>query len=82
VPPPLSGPPRSNEERGEGAPRFFILTAGELYKVFLRSADEYEATYLAKHGKKFTGKGVPNVALAAVEKYEGAWDSILKLLQE
>ena len=82
VPPPPAGAPSTDEERGKAAPRFFVLTPKQLYDVFRRAADAYEEAYLARHGKKFTGRGVPNVTLAAVEKYEGAWGSILSLLQE
>ena len=82
VPIPRDGVPRSGEERGKGAPRYFVLTPSELFDVFRRAADEYEAQYLARHGKKFTGRGVPNVLLSAVEKYEGAWNSIIHLLRK
>ena len=60
--------------------RFFVLTPRQLFKIFRQGANEYGAKYFARHGRRFTGRGVPNVSLAAVEQYEGAWESMLSLL--
>ena len=80
VPPPPQGVPSSDDERGRAAPRFFVLTPRQLSKILRQGAQEYGAKYFARHGRRFTGRGVPNVSLAAVEQYEGAWESILSLL--
>jgi len=63
------------------APRFFVLTPQELYKVWFAAASKYEASFVAKHGHGYDGVGVPNVRLADVCAFEGAWDKIVSYLR-
>jgi hypothetical protein len=77
-PPPLSGAIKSNEERGVHAPRFFILTAHEVYQVWREEVAPYHAAYLAKHNREFDETtGVPNISLAAVAPFESRWEKII-----
>lgn len=77
-PPPLSEAVNSNEKRGVHAPRFFVLTAHELYQVWREEVAPYYAAYLAKHNRQFDETtGVPNVSLATVTPFESKWEKIL-----
>ena len=57
-------------QRGRHAPRFFVLSAEELYGVWKREARLYEERYRSRHGHPFQGLGVPNVSLEGVEQHE------------
>ncbi|TXI20353.1 MAG: hypothetical protein E6Q62_01650 [Nitrosomonas sp.] len=77
-PSPPSSTFTSNEERGLHAPRFFILTAQELFEAWQQEVAPYYAKYLAKHNRAFNEeRGVPNVTLAALAPFEGRWEKIL-----
>ena len=76
-PSPLSGAPRSDSERGQHAPRFFVLTAAELYEAWRKEVAPYHAAYRRKHNREFDeSRGVPNISLAAVERFEGMWEKV------
>ena len=77
-PSPLSGAPRSDSERGQHAPRFFVLTAAELYEAWRKEVAPYLAAYRRKHNREFDeSRGVPNISLAAVERFEGMWEKVI-----
>jgi hypothetical protein len=80
-PSPLAGAPGNDGERGLHAPRYFVLTAAELYEVWKRDADKYYAAYRRRHNREFDeGSGVPNVTLDAVAQFEGRWEKIISVV--
>ena len=83
LPEPLVGSATDNTHRGAHAPRFFVLTAQEIYTAYKGGADEYLASYQARHGKPFDERhGVPNVLLKNVERFEGQWEKIVSRLEK
>jgi hypothetical protein len=68
--------------RGFQAPRFFVLTARELYDVWRVGADEYKKRHLARNKVAYSGREVPNVPLGAVTPFEDAWGKITKRLSD
>ncbi|MGH8614037.1 MAG: hypothetical protein ACREYF_18920 [Gammaproteobacteria bacterium] len=68
--------------RGAQAPRFFVLSAREIYEVWRKEADRYLEGYRARHGRTFDGVGVPNVTLGGVLDAEGKWDKITSRLKQ
>jgi hypothetical protein len=77
-PSPHSGAPRNEVDRGMHAPRFFILTARELYEAWRQESEPYRASYRRKYNREFDEtQGVQNVTLGAVERFEGLWDTII-----
>jgi len=83
LPEPLVGSATDDTQRGAHTPRFFVLTAQEIYAAYKGGADRFLASYQIRHGKPFDeGRGVPNVGLEAVEKFEGQWEKIVSRLEE
>lgn len=70
------------QDREKAEPRFFILTDAEIKKVQLASDKIYLDNYLKRHGKPFTGKGVPSFSRQKVEHFEGCWDKIDAFLEK
>jgi hypothetical protein len=73
LPPPLEGPAADHAERGNHTPRYFVLSAREVYELWRRSADIYEKAYFDRHGRQFEGLGVPNITVTDAEPLEGKW---------
>ena len=83
LPDPLSGSATDDAQRGAHAPRFFVLTAQELFAAYKEGADRFLASYEARCGKPFDeSRGVPNVRLKQVENFEGQWEKIVSRLDE
>ena len=83
LPEPLLGSASDDTQRGAHTPRYFVLTAQEIYTAYKWGADEYLASYATRHGKPFDEKrGVPNVLLKNVEQFEGQWEKIVSRLEE
>lgn len=80
LPAPLEGVPQDEALRGAHTPRFFVLSSQEIYEIWRKEADQYLQGYLARHGRKFEGLGVPNVTLRGVLDAEGRWDKITSRL--
>ena len=76
-----NGLPIDHAQRGEHAPRFFVLSAEELYGVWTRQDRLWEERYRSHHGHAFRGLKVPNVSLEGVEQYEGQWQKIVSRLE-
>jgi Holliday junction resolvase len=69
------------QDREEAKPRFFILSDTEIKKIQIDSDGIYLDQYSARHGKPFTGKGVPSFSLKKVERFEGRWEKIDAFLE-
>ena len=83
LPSPLSGSATDDAQRGAHAPRFFVLSAQELFAAYKEGADRFLTSYQARHGKPFDeSQGVPNVRLQQVESFEGQWEKIVLRLEE
>jgi len=83
LPEPLVGSASDDIRRNAHAPRFFVLTAQELFTAYKGGADPFLARYQIRHGKAFDeGRGVPNVRLQDVESFEGQWEKIGSRLGE
>jgi len=81
-PEPLVGSTTDDAQRGAHAPRFFVLTAQEIYLAYKGPADRFNAGYQIRHGKPFDeGRGVPNVRLQDVENFEGKWEKVVSRLE-
>lgn len=70
------------QDREEAKPRFFILSDAEIKKIQMDSDQIYLDGYVSRHGKEFTGKGVPSFAIKKIEKHEGCWDKIDTFLEK
>ena len=77
---PQPHPPAVSEdaERGTHAPRFFVLSSEDMKAVLAAPAERYLAAYRARHGREFTGPGVPQTNLSEVQDFENRWDKIEK----
>ncbi len=82
LPAPLGAPAQDESHPCAHSPRYFVLSAQEIYKVWRKEADEYEKRYLQIHGHKFKGRGVPNVSLNGVVAFESRWEKIISRLNE
>ncbi len=83
MPDPLVGSTADHAQRGAHAPRFFVLTAQEIYGAYKGPADQFNAGYQIRHGKPFDeSRGVPNVRLQDVENFEGQWEKVVSRLEE
>jgi hypothetical protein len=78
----LNETPDSESKRGEHSPRYFVLSAREIYRVWKKGSDSYKARYFKRHGKKYVGTEVPNVTITEVCKYEGGWEKISARLKK
>ncbi len=81
LPAPLDTPAKDDAHRGIHSPRYFVLSAREIYEVWRKEADKFEAGYFLRHGRKFEGLGVPNVSLKGVLAFEGQWNKIVSRLR-
>jgi len=83
LPEPLVGAATGDTHRGAHAPRFFVLTAQELFAAYRKGADRFLDSYQTRHGKPFDeSRGVPNVLMQHVENFEGQWEKIVSRLDE
>jgi len=83
LPEPLVDPAEDETQRQAHAPRFFVRTARELLEAYRKAAGPFLARYQTKHGKPFDERrGVPNVRLQDVERFEGQWGKIASRLEE
>jgi hypothetical protein len=80
LPAPLDAPAQDESHRGAHSPRYFVLSAQEIYEVWRKEADEYGKGYFSRHGHKFQGLGVPNVSLDGVVAFESRWEKIIERL--
>ncbi len=65
------------------SPKFFVFSAHEIHGIWRKDTNEYERRYEDKHGRKFEGRGVPNVKHdARVLACEGKWEKIISRLQK
>lgn len=59
------------------SPRYFVLTAKDLYEILSPGDSAYSAQYQKKNGRPFTGKGVVKLKIADAEVSENKWEKIL-----
>lgn len=78
-PEPIGGPP-DQVQRGEQAPRFFVLSPKEVYDAWRIEADEFDQSRIRRGLGPFTGRGVPGVRLNDIGPHEGRWGKILSRL--
>jgi hypothetical protein len=77
LPPPQSdGPPNNDADRGRHVPRFFVFTAKDIGELVTAGDQKYRQNYLARHNRKWTGKGVPKVFLGEAAPFENQWKKI------
>lgn len=82
LPSPLDEAPRDEAHRGTHTPRYFVLTAREVYKVHRQLDAEYRAGYRKRHRREFEALGVPNVTFDTVLAFEGKWNKITAVLDD
>jgi hypothetical protein len=81
LPPPLNESGRDDAHRGTHSPRYFVLSAREMHRVWRKGAEKYYKAYRLKHGREFDESvGVPNVFEKDVTAFEGEWDKITSRL--
>ena len=63
------------------SPKYFVLTSAELRGLLLPEHEAYNARYLKKHGKVYSGKGVVSIQRKLIDdKHLGAWDKVARTL--
>ena len=73
------------QDQEKANPRFFILSDAEIKAVQDRSDNQYFSRYKAKHGKDYSGIGVPSFSINELTPYEDSWskiDTFLEMKQE
>lgn len=65
-------------KRGQHAPRFFVLTSGEIKRVRRAAAEKYIAAFREKHGREFAGPGVATIRVDEVKQFENHWEKLEK----
>jgi hypothetical protein len=81
LPSPLEATAPDDAERGKHAPRYFVLSAQEVYDLWRKAADIFEKAYFDRHGRKFEGLGVPNITVTDARPFEGKWEKITSRLR-
>ncbi len=82
LPPTLDTRAKDEEHRGKHSPQFFVLSAQEIYDVWKKELDEYNARRIERHLNPFVDGGHPNVTVKRVREgdFEGKWDKIISHL--
>lgn len=61
----------------DASPEYFVLTGAELRKLILPHHEAYNAKYLEKHGKEYSGKGVFTIQRSLLgDSHLGAWEKV------
>ena len=82
LPKPLEKKTEDDCERGQHAPRFFVLTGAEVQKLGEEDHEEYSRKYQAKHGEPYPmEKGVPQIRLVKIREHEAAWGKITEAMR-
>ena len=81
LPSPLDAAASDDLERGKHSPRYFVLSAQEVYDVWRKAADVFEKGYLRRNGRRFEGRGVPNITATDALPFEGRWEKITSRLR-
>ena len=58
-----------------------VLSAQEVYDVWRKAADVFEKGYLRRNGRRFEGRGVPNITATDALPFEGRWEKITSRLR-
>ncbi len=64
------------QDQKKAQPRYFVLSDLEIKGIQERVNNEYCERYRIKHGKEFTGKGVPGFPMKEVILFEDEWGKI------